>query len=187
MFCLPLFCQEYLPAKWKVYDSESLASFELRSSKGSVIHFPASSKQIRVIALLSPECPLCKNYSVKLISLKNKFEKTVNFIGIIPGSFDAKDVAEFQKQYMPSWEILRDTSLKLTHYLEGKVTPEVIVIDNKNGRLIYKGAIDDWLVSLGKTKNHISNYYLEVALNNFFNDKPAIPFTEPVGCLINDF
>ncbi len=58
-------------------------------------------------------------------------------------------------------------------YLQGKVTPEVLVIDNKNGRLLYKGAIDDWLVSLGKTRNHISNYYLDVALNNFINHKSS--------------
>jgi thiol-disulfide isomerase/thioredoxin len=140
-----------------------------------------------VIAFLSPECPLCKNYSSKLISLKNKYVNEADFLGIIPGSFDADEVVEFQKEYMPSWQIVKDTSLQLTQYLEGEVTPEVIVINSKSGRLVYKGAIDDWVVSLGKTKNRVSNFYLDVAINNFLNDKPAIPFTRPVGCLINDF
>jgi hypothetical protein len=130
---------------------------------------------------------LCKNYSGKLVSLNNKYSKEADFIGIIPGSFDREEVIEFQKEYMPSFKLVKDTSLKLTNYLEGEITPEVMVINIKTGMLIYKGAIDDWVVSLGKTRNHVSNFYLDVAINNFLNDKPAVPFTKPVGCLINDF
>lgn len=180
-------CQGYFLSGKKIFTKDSITSFSLSRTDGSVTHLNASVKKILVVAFLSPECPLCRNYSVKLENVKKKYTRNADFIGIIPGSFEANDVAEFQKNYMPSWKILRDTSLMLTYYLQGKVTPEVLVIDNKDGRLIYKGAIDDWLVSLGKTKNHISNFYLDVALNNFLTNKSSIPFIKPVGCLINDF
>lgn len=187
MQSIPVFCQGYFRFEKKIFNKDSIRSFFVLLPKGNITHPDISTKDITVFAFLSPECLLCKNYSTKLVSIKNKYLKKADFIGIIPGSFETKDVIEFQKNYMPSWQIVRDTSLRLTHYLEGKVTPEVLVIDNKDGRLIYKGAIDDWLVSLGKTRSHISNFYLDVALNNFINDKPSIPFTQPVGCLINDF
>jgi thiol-disulfide isomerase/thioredoxin len=170
----------------KVFDKDSITSFSLQLPDGSGTHL-SPSKELLVIAFLSPECPLCKNYSVKLVSLKKKYLKEADFIGIIPGSFDNGEVIEFQKEYMPSFKLVKDSSLKLTNYLKGEVTPEVMVINLKNGALIYKGAIDDWVVSLGKTRNRISNFYLDVAINNFLNDKPSIPFTKPVGCLINDF
>jgi thiol-disulfide isomerase/thioredoxin len=170
----------------KVFNKDSIASFSVQMPNGAYTQlFP--SKELLVIAFLSPECPLCKNYSVKLVSLKKKYLKEADFIGIIPGSFDNGEVIEFQKEYMPSFKLVKDSSLKLTNYLKGEVTPEVMVINLKNGALIYKGAIDDWVVSLGKTRNRISNFYLDVAINNFLNDKPSIPFTKPVGCLINDF
>ena len=169
-----------------VFNKDSIASFSVQTLNGANTYL-SPSKELLVIAFLSPECPLCKNYSVKLVSLKNKYVKEADFIGIIPGSFDNEEVIEFQKEYMPSFKLVKDSSLKLTNYLKGEVTPEVLVINIKTGALIYKGAIDDWVVSLGKTRNRISNFYLDVAINNFLNDKPSIPFTKPVGCLINDF
>ncbi len=187
MHCINAFCQAYFPPEKKAFNKDSIASFLIKSSNGTDTHLFLNSKRLLVIAFLSPECPLCKNYSVKLSGLKNKYNEQVSFIGIIPGSFDANDVMEFQKKYLSSWKLFWDKSLLLTHYLEGEVTPEVLVINNKDGQLIYKGAIDDWVVSLGKTRNHISNFYLDIALKNFLNNKSVIPFTKPVGCLINDF
>ena len=181
------FSQEYLPFEKKIFNKDSIAFFSIQSLNGTNTHLSRYSKEILVIVFLSPECPLCKNYSTKLSHLKNKYKAQVEFIGIIPGSFDANEVIEFQKNYLPAWQLFRDKSLLLTHYLEGKVTPEVLVINNKNGQLIYKGAIDDWLVSLGKTRNHTSNFYLDNALHSFLNNKHAVAFTKPIGCLINDF
>lgn len=182
-----VFCQQYFTSQKKIFNKDSLLAMSIKTINGSNAHLPLPSKELLVVAFLSPDCPICKNYSVKLLKLKNKYLNQAGFIGIIPGSFDAKDVKEFQKNYLPSWKLLRDRSLRLTHYLEGTVTPEVLVINVKSGELIYKGAIDDWMVSLGKTRNHISNFYLDTALNNFLNNKPAISFTKPLGCLINDF
>ena len=181
------FCQVYVPLEKRAFDVDSVSSFSLLNVAGDIDHVVASSKRILVITFLSPECPVCKNYSGKLVAYKKKYAREVSFVGIIPGSFEADDVIEFQKAYMPSWTILRDTALQLTHYLHGEITPEVMVIDNNDGVLIYKGAIDDWMVALGKTRNHTSNHYLDMAINNFINNKPAIPYTKPVGCLINDF
>ena len=186
-FCTNTFCQEYLHTGKKIYSKDSIVFFSIQSTKGLQTNLHTGSKDLLVIAFLSPECPLCKNYSAKLVSIKNKYSKRADFIGVMPGSFESKDVIEFHKKYMPSWQIVRDTSLRLTHYLEGEVTPEVLVIDNKDGRLIYKGAIDNWLVSLGKTRNRVTNFYLDIALTNFINDKSSTQFTKPVGCLINDF
>ncbi len=185
-YCLQAICQQY-PFEKKTFNKDSIATFLLQLPQGKQTHFHPAKKQVLVIAFLSPECPLCKNYSSKLTSIKKKYNEEVDFVGIIPGSFEAMEVIEFQKNYMPSWQILRDTSLQLTHYLQGEVTPEVLVIDNKVGVLLYKGAIDNWLVSLGKTRNKVTNYYLDISLHNFLNDEPSIPFTKPVGCLINDF
>ncbi len=182
-----LFGQAYAMPGKKMFNNDSIQSFSLQFPKGEKTFLQPSSKELTVIAFLSPECPLCKNYSSKLVKLRNKYYGQADFVGVIPGTFEGEEVIEFQKNYMPSWKLLRDTSLSLTHYLNGEVTPEVMVIDNKDGLLIYKGAIDNWLVSLGKTRNKVTDFYLDVALNNFFNDKPAIPFTKPVGCIINDF
>jgi thiol-disulfide isomerase/thioredoxin len=187
LLCINVFCQQYFPQAKRIFNKDSITGFPIQTVTGHATHLLLPSNELLVIAFLSPECPICKNYSPKLVTLANKYAKQAAFVGIIPGSFDIADVMEFQKKYLPTWKLFRDRSLSLTRYLEGKVTPEVLVIDIKNDALIYKGAIDDWVVSLGKTRSHTSNYYLDAALNNFVNNKQPIPFTTPVGCLINDF
>ena len=186
MLSLSGFCQESLNVEKRIFNKDSIASFSVGNLDGKETNIILSPKKMLVIAFLSPECPLSKNYSVKLEDIQKKYSAEVDFIGIIPGSFDTADVAEFQNNYMSSWKLVRDTSLQLTHYLRGEVTPEVIVLSNKDGVLLYKGAIDDWMVSLGKSKNIVTKHYLDMAINNFLNNKPGIPFTKPVGCLIND-
>jgi len=184
-----VFCQSSpLTTGKKVFDKALLSSYLLQLPSGKNAHLPVSSKKLLVFVFLSPECPLSKNYSLKLSDIKKKYDEHVSFIGIIPGEFDTKEVVEFQADYLPAWTIFRDNTLKLTHYLQGKVTPEVIVVNNQNGLLVYKGAIDDWAVSPGKTKSHYSNFYLENALSNFLNNKKIlISYHKPVGCFINDF
>ena len=184
-----VFCQSSSLLKdKKVFNKNILFTYNLQLPAGKKTHLPISSKKLLVFVFLSPECPLSKNYSLKLSDIKKKYDEHVSFIGIIPGEFDTKEVVEFQADYLPAWTIFRDNTLKLTHYLQGKVTPEVMVINNQNGLLVYKGAIDDWAVSPGKTKSHYSNFYLENALSNFLNNKKVlISYHKPVGCFINDF
>ena len=184
-----VFCQQHFTSEGnKVFDRDILSSYTLQLPTGKNTYLPVSSKKLLVFVFLSPECPLSKNYSVKLLDIKKKYVEQVSFMAIIPGNFDTKEVVEFQTNYLSSWAIFRDNTLRLTHYLQGKVTPEVLVINNQNGSLIYKGAIDDWAVSVGKTRQHYSNFYLDNALSDFLNNKKIlISYHKPVGCFINDF
>jgi len=184
-----IFCQQQSTSEGNsVFDKDILSSYPLKLPTGKNAYLPVSSKKLLVFVFLSPECPLSKNYSLKLSGIKKKYAAQVSFIGIIPGKFDSKEVTEFQINYLPSWTIFRDNTLRLTHYLQGEVTPEVLVINNQNGFLIYKGAIDDWAVSPGKTRQHYSNFYLDNALGDFLdNKKILISYHKPVGCFINDF
>ena len=184
-----VFCQDGVTVfEKKFFSRDLLSSYSLQLPSGKNVHLKFSSKQVLVIVFLSPECPLSKNYSSKLSDIKKKYNSRVSFVGIIPGKFEVEEVSKFQKNYLPDWILYRDNSLRLTHYLEGKVTPEVVVINNQNGFLVYKGAIDDWVVSLGKTRQHYSNFYLDNALSDFLNNKKIlIAYHKPVGCFINDF
>ena len=188
---MSVFCGQCFSQNDSVFSSRSLSSLSLYNAvAGKIFHLPVThaSTPYSLFVFLSPECPLSKNYALKLSGIKKKYDKQVSFIAIIPGTFGTKEVVAFQRDYLSSWAIFRDNTLKLTHYLQGKVTPEVLVINNENGYLIYKGAIDDWAVSPGKTREHYLNLYLDNALRNFLNNKKIlISYHTPVGCFINDF
>lgn len=145
-------------------------------------------KQLTVVVFLSPDCPLCKNYAPVLNKLKEDFNQQVNFVGVIPGTAYAKnEIAAYSDRYKISFELFVDKQKKLSQYLEASVTPEVLLLD-QNGYTVYRGAIDDWVVNLGKKKLKAEHEYLRTAIQQYLYHQPVlVQITTPKGCYINDF
>ena len=146
------------------------------------------SSPLSVFVLLSPECPLCKNYSTVLNKINEQFSGDLSVYGIVPGkAYSAKQINKFIKDFKINFPIYIDSKKELTTYIKGTVTPEVILMD-KQGDVIYRGAIDDWVTALGKKKLIVSNEYLKTAIKqNLQNQIVSIKTVEPIGCLINEF
>lgn len=139
-----------------------------------------------VILYLSPECPLCQNYAVAIRELEDKFRsRHIDFIGVVSGNFYPRDeVVDYAKTYQLHLDILMDPDFVISDYYRAQLTPEAHLI-NKEGKLLYRGAIDNWAISLGKKRIRATAHYLSDALVNFLSGKRIDPkVTEPVGCYI---
>ncbi|HMP94962.1 MAG TPA: hypothetical protein PKD90_18930, partial [Phnomibacter sp.] len=85
------------------------------------------------------------------------------------------------------WPVWVDSSLMLTNMLQGRVTPEVFLF-NTQGKLVYQGAIDNWMTDLGKKKPKANQHYLQQALEATVKGLPVKqPFQKAAGCRINDY
>ena len=146
------------------------------------------ASRLTLFVLLSPECPLCKNYSKVLNKIHEEFGKDLNIYGIVPGkAYSVKEVNRYATEYKIEFPIYIDKLKQLTTYLNGTVTPEVILL-NKEGELVYRGAIDDWVTELGKNRLVVSNEYLKTAITQYLANLPvSVKSIEPKGCLINEF
>ncbi|HET7897019.1 MAG TPA: redoxin family protein, partial [Flavisolibacter sp.] len=123
------------------------------------------SATLQVFVFLSPECPLCKNYSLVLNTLQKKFGKKVQFAGIVPGrTYTDEDVQQFVKDYKVQFPVYIDLQKELSNYVKATTTPEVVLL-NKSGGLVYRGAIDDWVQALGQNKAKPKQRYLEDAIS----------------------
>ncbi len=107
--------------------------------------------------------------------------------GIVPGTaYTTKDMAAFQNKYHIAYPILIDAEQKFTQYLKATVTPQVILLD-KEGTLIYTGAIDDWVQAQGKKKQQPTQHYLQDAIQQSLQPEVVkIKKTTVFGCKIND-
>ena len=107
-------------------------------------------KPLNLFVFLSPECPLCKNYTAVLNKISRDFSvDSFVIIGIVSGkAYSPEEVNSFKKEYSVDFQLFIDKAKKLTNYLEATITPEVVLMSDK-GRLIYRGAIDDWVTDLG--------------------------------------
>ena len=146
------------------------------------------SAGLYAFVFLSPECPLCKNYSLVLNTLKEKFGNGVRFYGIVPGrTYSNEEVLQYINGYKIQFPIWIDRQKKLSSYMKATTTPEVVLL-NKKGAVVYRGAIDDWVQALGKKKPKPQQRYLEEAIIRYLQKKDVlVKKTHPIGCLINEF
>ena len=141
--------------------------------------------KLNVFVLLSPECPLSRNYITVINKLAKQTE--VRFYGVVPGAaYSTADLSKFIKDYKPIFPVLIDSSKRLTTGLNGTITPECVLID-QHGQILYRGLIDNWAYSLGQQRKVITEKYLEEALMQARSGQTIqVNRTKPVGCLIND-
>lgn len=146
------------------------------------------SKELVLFVFLSPDCPLSRNYIPALNSIYKGYGDKLSIYGIIPGeSYPSKEVKEFIDLFSISFPLLKDGKQKLTSYLGATTTPEVFLLKN-DGALVYRGAIDDWAVALGKKKIKASKHYLEDAITHSLSNLPFfVKYVQPVGCRINEY
>lgn len=170
-------------AQNNVLSRAKINSIKLRGTSDKTEHINVN--KVIALILISPECPLCKNYMPILKELQKKY-KEVAFYGIVPGSsYSAKEMANFKGVFDINFPILIDNHKQLTSYVNATTTPEVILI-NSLGVIQYRGLIDNWPVSLGQKRKVVTEKYLDKAIDDLLNRRSVYKETKPVGCLIND-
>ena len=174
-----------------VFNSTAVSKIQLQSIDANEKFFfndKQNTKPFTVFVFLSPECPLCQNYSGVLNNLYKQYNSHIQMYGIIPGkAYSNEEIKKFKQQYDIQFPLLIDYDKKLTSYLHAVVTPQVILLNNKY-QLLYKGAIDNWVVSLGKQRVKTTQNFLHDALQqSLSNETVLIKRTKAVGCRINDY
>jgi len=154
---------------------------------GSAYLLPTENVLAIAIVFLSPECPLSQNYCLVLNNLQKKYKDQVKIIGVFPGDeFDDSTCSNFQQKYKVGFQLVKDPVKKLTRMIGATITPEVFLLDS-NRKILYKGAIDDWVVSLGQKKAAPENNYLENAIRHYTDHQVITPsVTRAIGCFINE-
>ncbi|HNQ13087.1 MAG TPA: redoxin domain-containing protein [Bacteroidia bacterium] len=139
-----------------------------------------------VFVFLSPDCPLCENYSVVLKELDSLYRiYGINFFGVASGTlYKPEEYSRFFEEYDWSIKLLLDDSLFLLKHFQAKVSPEVVLLDSV-GITIYQGAIDDWPVDLAKKRSIVTKHYLQDALKAYQRGEAIqVKKTEAIGCIL---
>jgi hypothetical protein len=171
------------------FNGDSIAAVSLNINEKRKGHINPHSKRLCCFVFLSPECPLSKNYGPLMVALQSKYGTDVGFFMIVPGrSFRWQEITVFARDYLRGHAIWNDKHKQLTAYLKATVTPEVVLLEGATGKLLYRGAPDNWAFSLGKQRPAATEHYLQNAIDQYLGGLAvAVPFAGPVGCFINDF
>ncbi|MDB4655600.1 redoxin domain-containing protein [Flavobacteriales bacterium] len=166
--------------------NRSINEIALKNLRGKKSRIDPSKNALTVIYFLSPECPLCINYTLAIRQVSEKFaDESVAFYGVHSGKwFSASEVGEYMLKYSLEINMLLDPTNQLAQTLGATVTPEVFVLNSKS-EILYFGKIDNWINDLGKKKLEVSARFLEDALADYLTGTEINPKeTKAVGCLI---
>lgn len=160
-----------LDKKFRGHNGEKIT---LRELKGADVLF----------LFLSPECPLCQNYTLTINKLQKSFPD-LNMIAVFPGkTYSRNHISGFFDKYNLHINSIIDKDYFLSNKLKAEITPQVFLLD-KNLNLIYEGAIDNWAPELGKKRDIITEHYLRDALRQRKDGEEInTNRTRAVGCKI---
>ena len=162
------------------------SNLQLNNLEDQRVELSEYAQQQTVFIFLSPECPLCQNYSVKINELAEELASdSLKFIGVVSGTFYPKDqIQRYLVKYEMHLPVILDPEFRLAQALNAEITPEVFYTA-PGGEVLYCGAIDDWAISLGQKRINVQNDYLRNAIVAHQQRKEINPTrTKAVGCFI---
>ena len=110
----------------------------------------------------------------------------ITVTGYFPAGLTKRGERDFRREYHipPFIKLVDDRKMLMTEKLDARVTPEAFILD-KNQKVVYRGAIDNWFYELGRYRLTITENYLIDAIEASLQGKvPAIKRTEAIGCYI---
>jgi len=143
-------------------------------------------KQLTAYIFIAEECPVCNYLGKSLKKLSTDYKDKVNFIAVFPQKLSTQESAsDFKKRYEWDHFIIKvDKDHSITDLFNATVTPEVVLVDEKN-EIFYQGRINDSYAAPGRMRHGKISEDLRLAIEKFFNNqKVQKPWPKPIGCYI---
>lgn len=143
---------------------------------------------LTVLIFISTDCPVSNRYAPEIARLHDEFTRRgVHFRLVYPNPLDVDAaIQQHLDEYGLPHVAERDPAHTLVRLAGATITPEAAVFDAQ-GKIVYRGRIDDRFVELGRERPAATVHDLRNALSALVA-KRAIPRarTQAVGCYIAD-
>lgn len=145
----------------------------------------ADKMNLVVFIFLSPDCPLCKDYVPTINSLMANYDSLkVEFNTVFSGEMEEDTIKKFVSKFNLKLNVLIDKDFILSKKFGATITPEAVIVSNKM-KVIYLGAIDNWVFELGRKRNVITQNFLIESINSSLKgEKIKLNKTQAIGCFI---
>lgn len=161
-------------------------TIRLSNAAGQVVEpFGKRGQKAVLLFFLTPECPVGNVYAPEMTRIIQHYQKLgVNCFAVYAQE-PAADVARHLREFRLPLPGLLDPRLRLAKLTGATVTPEVCLL-TAEGKVLYRGRIDDRVVKPGTVRIQPRVRDLRLALDAVLAGKPvAEPVTKAIGCYIN--
>ena len=164
----------------------ALRQVTLQSPGGENVYpFSKGDTAWHLFIFLSTECPISNRYAPEISRLKKLFPGVAFWLVYPNGDEKNAAVTEHHREYALPELPWRDPLRRLAGLSGVSVTPEATFY-SADGRLRYRGRIDDRYVALGKARPQATRRDLEQAMEEALAGKAVtVPQTVAIGCAIS--
>ncbi len=163
------------------------APIELMSASGSRVRpLNLQGQKAGVYIFIAHDCPIANSYAPEINRIVKKYtpQKIAFYIIYTEADTPITELKAHAKSYAYNCPALFDRKHELVLKTGAKVTPEAVVI-TQDGKIAYRGRIDDRNADFGKMKQEASVHDLREALDSVVHDKiPPHKSTLAIGCFI---
>ena len=156
--------------------------FSLQDQNGKTVKLSDLKGKTVVLEWFNQGCPyVVRHYKTKtMIETANKYkDKDVVWLAINTTGKSAEDNKTTAQSWGIEYPILNDTTTQVAQQYGAKTTPQMYIID-KDGKLVYNGAIDD--DSSAEGGNAKTNYVAKALDEVLAGKQVSTAETKPYGC-----
>ncbi len=171
-----LTCTYAAPLNFSLHDTsgQTYSAAELSRHKATVLLFVAT------------DCPNSNTYAPVLARLyREYFPRDVVFYNVYSDPQETVDsVRKHDADFQTPFAALLDPEHKLATQTGARSTPEAVIL-SPEGKVLYRGRVDNRFVDFGRTRYQPTEKDLREALDAVVQGKPvAHPVTKVLGCAI---
>jgi peroxiredoxin len=160
---------------------------QLRDVNGAM-HTPLAQpdKKATLLLFILPDCPISNSYAPEIKRIISDYEpkKVAVFVVHADPDVTANAAKKHAAEYGLTCPILLDPSHILVKQTGVTIAPEAAVLGS-DGKVQYRGRIDDWYIGLGQRRAEPTQRDLRNALDAILQGKAvATPKTTAFGCYL---
>jgi Redoxin len=143
-----------------------------------------------VLFFVTNECPISNSFAPEIARICTDYKSKgigCTLVYVDPALSDDQARKHAQEYGHGDYPKIVDRQHELVKATGVTITPEAAVI-NREGKVVYRGRIDDSFAALGQPRRPVRNADLRNALNAIVDGRPVEkPATKALGCYIADF
>lgn len=150
-----------------------------------------ASLLLTAVFFVTHDCPISNHYAPEIRRICDSYAArgvACRLVYVDPSLTDAAALAHARTFDLDasSISITVDRDHRLVREAGAEIAPEVVVMTG-DGRIAYRGRIDDFYVAWGQSRRQVRTHDLRDALDALLAGRPVPRVeTEPIGCIISD-
>ena len=144
-----------------------------------------TARKATVFIFTATDCPIANGYAPEINRICEKYAASAAiFLIHADPALKNEDARKHAAEYRYTCPVLLDPEQKIVAHAKATITPEAAVFSS-DGKLAYRGRINDLHVDLGRKRASATTHDLRDALDAVLAGKAvAQPETKAVGCFI---